>query len=1119
MDGPFFRTFRGILLSASSLTLVAASGAPAFAQAPNNPALPGTTSTPQPSASPSAQPSPQPESAATPTPSESPAASPTPQSTPAVQAAPPGANVLPETRVAAPVERRLPRTPPPRQVVRNPPTTAPTVQSAEQAQAAANRQVVQQTQNFDQRRDNALLPKTGTTNHELTQRDIENLPQGSAAALREVVLQFPGVYQDSTSSGDFHVRNEHANVQYRINGILLPDGVSGFSQLLETSFIGSIGLITGALPAQYGLHTAGILDITTKSGTALSGGSLSVYGGSRQTITPSFEYGGVEGNTDYYVTGRYLSTGLGLENPIATLNAIHDHSEQGKFFAYTSTLLDPTARVVTISGFGETRYQIPNNPGQPGNVGGFCGGPFDPANPCINPDGTPNLNAPAYTAFGKSGFDSANLNQNQYEKNAYNVIAWQKSEGNFDAQLSYYSRYSDLHFVPDPVGDLFINNVASDVYRSSFLNGISGDFAYRVNDAHTLRAGFYTNGEQTSLATVSTVQPIDPNDPNGLTAIDTPFNILDSSKLFGWQLGAYAQDEWRLTQQLTLNYGLRFDQIYQYVGANQFSPRASVTYKPWWSTVLHVGYMRTFEPPQQVLGRTIPTQMFNGTTAGTPTITPDQAAVLPGQVAGQPLQNVGAIEPERANVYDAGFTQQLLPQCPTTPGAMAGKAPAAAANCPSLELGGSIYYKTARDLLDDGQFGQAYVLTAFNYDRAENYGAELKLKFRYGGFSADTSWAWGVQHAHTVVSNQTLFDPLTLIYIQNNWVHTDHDQTYTGSGRIAYRWTDTNTWLDGTTASATFIYGSGLRTDPPNLPTGVVCPNCEHLPSYWQVNTGVSHEFAHGWNGLPVTVRFDVVNLTDYIYQIRNGAGIGVFAPQYGPRRGYYFGISQKLGNPEKTPGVMPGFYTKAHAPAATVYDWAGPYVGANFGGAFSAGEHVLTPIGWGTTNPSGVLGGLQAGYNYLLTPNWLAGLEGELGWTSAQGRANFVDPAGTASLSITSDHNWYDSLSGRVGYVMGPLMLYAKGGAAWMKADYRMEVNSGLDGLTLANTTRPGWIAGGGLEYMLGSYWSAKLEYDHLGFGNKTLSFVNPFGNSVTTESAVNQVKAGVNYHLEGLL
>jgi opacity protein-like surface antigen len=365
------------------------------------------------------------------------------------------------------------------------------------------------------------------------------------------------------------------------------------------------------------------------------------------------------------------------------------------------------------------------------------------------------------------------------------------------------------------------------------------------------------------------------------------------------------------------------------------------------------------------------------------------------------------------------------------------------------------------------------------------------------------------------VSNQTLFSPDDLVYIQNNWIHTDHEQLYTGSGRVAYRWTNTNSWLDGTTASATFIYGSGLRTSP----DGVVCPNCDHLPSYWQINTGVSHEFAKGLNGLPVTVRFDVVNVADYIYQIRNGSGIGVFAPQYGPRRGYYFGISQKIGAPEKTTGVLPAFSTKAPKPAAIVYSWAGPYVGANFGGAFSAGEHVLTPIGWGATNPSGVLGGLQAGYNHLVAPNWLVGVEAELGWTSAQGKTDLVDPAGTAALSITSDHNWYDTLSGRVGYVMGPLMLYGKVGAAWMNASYRMEVNSGLDGLTQANTTRSGWVGGFGLEYMLGSHWSAKLEYDHLDFGSKTLGFPNQFGNSITVESSVNQVKAGVNYHLEGLL
>ncbi|HEV3112149.1 MAG TPA: TonB-dependent receptor, partial [Candidatus Binataceae bacterium] len=632
-----------ILLSVSSLVWMAVSSAPVLAQGESETQAPPAAATPQPSASPAAEPA-QPQGGGAPAPEQRQEAKPAPQ--------PSGGTVLPETRVAAPVQRRKPPPAPPQVVSTQPP--APT---QAQVEAQANRETLQRTENLDQRRDNVLLPKTGASTYELTQRDLENIPQGNAIQLSDLALQFPGVYQDSTSQGDFHIRNEHGNVQYRINGILLPDGVSGFSQILETSFISSMQLLTGALPAQYGLHTSGVIDITTKSGTALAGGSVGLYGGSRQTISPSFEYGGVEGNTEYFVTGRYFGTGLGLENPISTFNAIHDHSEQGRFFAYTSTLLDPTTRIVTISGFGESRYQIPNNPGQPGNVGNFTG-----------PGGAP------YTAFGFPSFDSSTLNQNQYEKNAYNVIAWQKSEGNFDAQLAYYSRYSDLHFVPDPVGDLFENNVASDVFRSSFVNGVSGDFSYRLNDAHSLRTGFYTQGEQTQVATVNTVQPLDLADPSCAggppnacgVATDTPFNIRDASNLFGWQLGAYVQDEWRLTQQLTLNYGLRFDQIFQYVDANQFSPRASLTYKPWWATALHVGYMRTFTPPPQVLGRTIPTQIFDGTTAGTPIITPDQAAALPGQVAGEPLRNVGSILPERAHVVDAGFVQQLLPQCPST---------------------------------------------------------------------------------------------------------------------------------------------------------------------------------------------------------------------------------------------------------------------------------------------------------------------------------------------------------------------------------------------------------------------------------------------------------------------
>ena len=98
-------------------------------------------------------------------------------------------------------------------------------------------------------------------------------------------MQAPEVAQDSF--GQFHVRGEHNGLQYRLNGIILPEGISVFGQSLDPRLISSVTLVTGALPAEYGLRTAGIIDLKTKSGVIDPGGSVSIYGGSHGTVEPS----------------------------------------------------------------------------------------------------------------------------------------------------------------------------------------------------------------------------------------------------------------------------------------------------------------------------------------------------------------------------------------------------------------------------------------------------------------------------------------------------------------------------------------------------------------------------------------------------------------------------------------------------------------------------------------------------------------------------------------------------------------------------------------------------------------------------------------------------------------
>jgi outer membrane receptor protein involved in Fe transport len=702
----------------------------------------------------------------------------------------------PRTRVTTSVRRETPAAPPPTE-----------------AQVVAGK-----NEKFDETRRNILAP-IGAGSYELKHQAIEALPQGTDAPLDKVLLQTPGVTQDSAASGELHVRNEHGNIQYRINGIMLPDGLSGFGQILDTGIVGRLSLITGALPAQYGLRTAGVVDIETKTDAFNNSGRVGIYGGSHQTYTPTFEYGGTAGQTQYFVSGRYFTSSLGIENPTPAKEAIHDRTSQEKGFLYLSTVLDPTSRLTFMSGVSNASYQIPNNPGQPSN----------------------------FTAFGLSSFDSSMLNERQYELSQFNVLAYQKSVEDIDYQISYFNRYNQLHFRPDPIGDVIINGVASDVYRQSVINGIQEDTAWRIGYAHTLRFGFSASAERSLVTSISTVLPVDPatgNQVDPITGVPfgPPFTVFDSSSKTGWLLGTYLQDEWKITNNLILNAGLRFDQMYQYVNANQLSPRASLTWMPYEGTTFHAGYARNFTPPPQVVAAPVNLALVQNTT--------QQPAVS---------QN-DPVRPERSHVFDVGVVQKILP-------------------IPGLEVGADVYYKIARDLLDDGQFGAAYVLSGFNYDRANNAGLELKSSYTNGNLRIYANLAWARQLGTNIVSNQYLFAQDRLDYIATHYIYTDHSQVLTGSAGASYLW-------NGTRFSASMIYGSGLRSG---------FANTSHVPSYTQVNMGVSHEYLFpGWTK-PTTVRFDVVNVFDKIYEIRDGSGIGVFAPQFGPRRGFYVGISQKI--------------------------------------------------------------------------------------------------------------------------------------------------------------------------------------------------------------------------------
>jgi outer membrane receptor for ferrienterochelin and colicins len=669
---------------------------------------------------------------------------------------------------------------------------------------------------------NGIQTQTGASTYVINEAAIDAAPGGDNQLLNQVIMQAPDVAQDSF--GQFHVRGEHNGLQYRLNGIILPEGISVFGQSLDPRLISSLTLVTGALPAEYGLRTAGIIDLKTKSGVIDPGGSVSLYGGSHGTVQPSFNYGGSDGRLNYFVSGDFLRNDLGIESPDGSSDPIHDHTKQYHGFGYFEYILDDANRLSAVLSSSVGDFQIPNRAGlTPG---------------LTNADGSPLI------VDGQTTYPSAALNENQRELNHFAILSWQHSQDALDVQTSATARYSSLTFAPDPLGDLLFNGIAQDAYKQNVAYALQSDAAYKLDDAHTLRGGIFLQSDHSVSLTNSQVIALD---ANGNQTSDVPLDIIDNGAKTEWIESAYLQDEWKVVPSLTFNYGLRFDKFTAYTADHQVSPRFNAVWQALDDTTLHIGYSRYLSPPpfELVGGETI--SKFLNTTAA-PGVT----------TSNSPLA-------EQANYYDLGVQQKVTRQ---------------------FTLGLDTYYKQSHNLIDEGQFGAPIILTPFNYAYGKQYGAEITANFTAEGFNAYLNLAYQSAKGKDIDSAQFNFSQDDLDYITTHYIHLDHEQQFTASGGVSYLW-------NHTTFSADFLEGSGLRADL-LLPDGSSIPNGDHLPYYTQVNLGMNHVF-HFTESSTLTARIDLINALDKVYEIRNGTGVGVGAPQFGPRRGLFLGLSKSI--------------------------------------------------------------------------------------------------------------------------------------------------------------------------------------------------------------------------------
>ncbi|MEA3003257.1 MAG: hypothetical protein QOH81_2045 [Sphingomonadales bacterium] len=563
-------------------------------------------------------------------------------------------------------------------------------------------------------------PSLGASTYTLTNDAVENRPGGETTSLGRVLLQMPGVAQDG--AGRLLVRGR-SGLQYRINNVIIPEGAADLGERLSTRLADKVQLVTGALPAQYGLASGGVIAITTKSGALQDGGQAEIYGGSHGEIEPAFELAGSSGPTSLFASGSYFRNRLGLGSPDGSGDPLHDRTRQIEGFVFADRIIDEASRLSLILGTTNEWFQVPNLRG---------------------------LDAATYAApasfrrplvvRGSNRFASEALDARQRESSHYAVASYLRSDGPATLQASLFGLVSSAAFHPDEIGDLLFSGLGQSLERRESAGGLQIEGAWQAGSRHVIRAGLVaglTRGRETFSALVL------PVDAAGRQSSDQPIRFATQSRETRGRFSAFLQDEWTPLAPLTVNAGLRFDRVGGQGGGTAVSPRLNLVWSAKSGLVFHAGYARYFVPARQEGERS----GLAGTTGA-----------LPGN-SGTPLRA------QTDDYVDAGVQY-----------AKGG-----------LSLGLDAYWRRTTNLLDERRAGPPLAARSFNYATARSRGVELSLTYAEGPFSAWSSLAIGAAKAKGIASHQYDFTDAELAYAAGHWLRPQGDQRVTASGGASWR--------------------------------------------------------------------------------------------------------------------------------------------------------------------------------------------------------------------------------------------------------------------------------------------------------------------------------------------
>ena len=201
------------------------------------------------------------------------------------------------------------------------------------------------------------------------------------------------------------------------------------------------------------------------------------------------------------------------------------------------------------------------------------------------------------------------------------------------------------------------------------------------------------------------------------------------------------------------------------------------------------------------------------------------------------------------------------------------------------------------------------------------------------------------------------------------------------------------------------------------------------------------------------------------------------------------------------------------------LYNWSGFYLGAHIGyGWDNRDAEIFDPTGAplvsGSTNGSSLIGGVQIGYNFALTPQWILGIEADYSGARMGSTAIGAPAFGQRENSIDG----FGTIRARVGYAWDRFLVFGAGGFGWAHEVLTRTQQIGIVNAAFPGTveesaaTVPGWSAGIGFEWGVSPGWALRAEYLHLGLNSQHFSFPMA-GQSIQATASVDVVRAGVNY------